>query len=43
MRLRNDFQQLIKLYQENKAGQVRREQRKETKSKTKLLSFEILG
>jgi len=43
MRLRNDFHQAIKFFQEKKSAEARTEQREETKAKTKLLSFEIIG
>lgn len=42
MRLRNDFHQAIKFYQERKAVEYKNEERRETKAKTKCLSFEIV-
>ena len=44
LRLRNSFNQAIKLYRERKAAEGRKIERKQgNKTKTKLLSFEIIG
>lgn len=42
MRLRNDFQQAIRLYHDRKAANARKDDREISKAKIKCLSFEII-
>ena len=42
LRLRNSFNQAIKLYRERKAAEGRKIEKEQVKAKTKLLSFEII-